>query len=106
MTDAVRQIITKESPLALYRGLVPTLIQIAPQTGFQFGFYSLLTSIWELVFGVRDKQLHRVGKTTTAGVDDVCGRCAHLVMQGAKVRSSPSYSETMSLCSQLLSAID
>lgn len=65
MIDAVLQIVSKESPRALYRGLVPTLAQIAPQTGFQFGFYSLLTSIWELMFGGQKVNgVHQVGKSS------------------------------------------
>jgi solute carrier family 25 thiamine pyrophosphate transporter 19 len=49
MFDAARQIVVKEKFTGLYRGLVPTLIQIAPQTGFQFAFYSMFTSLWKLV---------------------------------------------------------
>lgn len=64
MIDAILQIVSKESPRALYRGLVPTLAQIAPQTGFQFGFYSLLTSIWELMFGQKVNGVHQVGESS------------------------------------------
>jgi len=46
MLDATRQIVMKERFLGLYRGLVPTLIQIAPQTGLQFAFYSLFSHLW------------------------------------------------------------
>lgn len=80
MSDAVRQIITKESPLALYSGLVPTLVQIVPQTGFQFGFYSILTSIWELVFGVRDKKVHKVGVMESLVCGSGAGMCAKVAV--------------------------
>ena len=46
MLDATRQIVLKERFFGLYRGLVPTLIQIAPQTGLQFAFYSLFSHVW------------------------------------------------------------
>ena len=46
MFDATQQIVVKERFVGLYRGLVPTLIQIAPQTGLQFGFYSMFRSAW------------------------------------------------------------
>jgi len=49
MTDAARQIIVKENVFGLYRGLLPTLLQIAPQTGFQFGFYSMFSSLWQFI---------------------------------------------------------
>jgi len=46
MMDAARQIVLKEKFFGLYRGLVPTLIQIAPQTGLQFAFYSMFRHVW------------------------------------------------------------
>jgi len=46
MLDAARQIVLKERFVGLYRGLVPTLIQIAPQTGLQFAFYSVFSHVW------------------------------------------------------------
>jgi len=46
MLDATQQIVVKERFFGLYRGLVPTLIQIAPQTGLQFAFYSLFSHVW------------------------------------------------------------
>jgi len=46
--DAMTQIVRKEGALALYRGLTPTLLQIAPQTGFQFGFYSGFSLLWDV----------------------------------------------------------
>ncbi|XP_015111789.1 mitochondrial thiamine pyrophosphate carrier isoform X2 [Diachasma alloeum] len=39
-------ILKAESPRGFYRGLSPTLIQIAPHTGLQFVFYSLLTDFY------------------------------------------------------------
>lgn len=46
MLDAAQQIVIKERFFGLYRGIVPTLIQIAPQAGLQFAFYSLFSHAW------------------------------------------------------------
>ena len=59
MIDAAHQIVVKEKMTGLYRGLLPTLIQIAPQTGFQFAFYSFFASVWRLV--VHDNVVQREG---------------------------------------------
>ena len=48
--QALVMLIKEEGFLAMYKGLCPTLIQIGPQTGCQFGFYSVLTSFWSIVF--------------------------------------------------------
>ncbi|XP_063995888.1 mitochondrial thiamine pyrophosphate carrier-like isoform X2 [Diachasmimorpha longicaudata] len=40
-------ILKTESPRGFYRGLSPTLLQIAPHTGLQFVFYSLLTDFYK-----------------------------------------------------------
>ncbi|CAL4062177.1 unnamed protein product [Meganyctiphanes norvegica] len=40
MFDACRQILKKEGPQSLWRGLTPTLLQNAPQTALQFYFYN------------------------------------------------------------------
>ena len=48
----------EEGPRALYKGLMPTLLQIVPQTGFQFGFYKLFRSTWEYAAGDSGNGLH------------------------------------------------
>ena len=50
MAQATQRILQVDGCRGLYRGLVPTLLLIAPQTGFQFGFYSLFTSLWDSAF--------------------------------------------------------
>ena len=50
--DACRKIVAQEGFLAFYRGLTPSLLQIAPQRGLQFGFYSLFTGLWNQAKGV------------------------------------------------------
>lgn len=46
MLHATKSIYTKEGPKAFYKGLLPTLIQIGPNTALQFGFYTFLLQIW------------------------------------------------------------
>jgi hypothetical protein len=40
-------IYTVEGTRAFFKGLSPTLIQIAPHTGAQFACYNILTTIWK-----------------------------------------------------------
>jgi solute carrier family 25 (mitochondrial thiamine pyrophosphate transporter), member 19 len=61
MMDAAYQIVYKENVRGLYRGLLPTLIQIAPQTGFQFAFYSLFSSVWKLVSDQNESPQNGIG---------------------------------------------
>lgn len=46
LTDATRKIFAAEGPRGFYRGLSPAIMQIAPQMGLQFGFYSLFVGLW------------------------------------------------------------
>lgn len=50
VVHAAQSLVAKEGYRALYKGLLPTLIQVGPQTGLQFGFYSFFTGIWRFVF--------------------------------------------------------
>ena len=34
-------------------GLVPTLVQIFPHAGLQFGFYSFFKALWEMSFRIK-----------------------------------------------------
>ena len=34
-------------------GLVPTLVQIFPHAGLQFGFYAFFKIVWEVSFGIK-----------------------------------------------------
>ncbi|XP_059168962.1 mitochondrial thiamine pyrophosphate carrier-like isoform X2 [Physella acuta] len=52
LTHAVTSIMRKEGIGGFYRGLIPSLIQIGPQMGFQFGFYSLFTGLWNKSLGI------------------------------------------------------
>ncbi|XP_023238728.1 mitochondrial thiamine pyrophosphate carrier-like isoform X2 [Centruroides sculpturatus] len=46
MYHGVISIISQEGSRSLYKGLVPTLIQILPYTGAQFSFYKLFQQLW------------------------------------------------------------
>jgi len=68
--QALVMLIKEEGFLAMYKGLCPTLIQIGPQTGCQFGFYAVLTSLWALAFSRSEGTL--IGPTESL----VCGATA------------------------------
>jgi len=42
-------IYTTEGPRAFFKGLSPTLIQIAPHAGAQFSCYNIFTTIWKSI---------------------------------------------------------
>ena len=56
MRHAAQSMLRQEGPGAFFKGLVPTLVQIGPQTGFQFGFYSFFKTLWELVLNSSSTQ--------------------------------------------------
>lgn len=44
--------VKEEGFLALYKGLVPAVMQTGPQMGLQFGFYSLFQGVWRQFFEI------------------------------------------------------
>jgi solute carrier family 25 thiamine pyrophosphate transporter 19 len=52
LSHACGQIWEREGLRGFYRGLTPSLLQIFPQMGLQFGFYSLFTGLWNKAKGV------------------------------------------------------
>lgn len=56
----------QEGPTAFYRGLLPTLLQIGPLTGFQFAFYYFFVNLWELL-------LHPESHVTGVSQSVACG---------------------------------
>ena len=44
--------VKEEGFLALYKGLVPAVMQIGPQMGLQFGFYALFQGVWRQFFEI------------------------------------------------------
>ncbi|CAN8030891.1 unnamed protein product, partial [Ixodes persulcatus] len=49
ISQAVRLMWRQEGPRSFYRGMLPTLLQIGPLSGFQFGFYHFFTHLWTLL---------------------------------------------------------
>ena len=44
------EMMRKEGITGFYRGLTPALAQVAPYSGFQFAFYTMLEKIWLYTF--------------------------------------------------------
>ncbi|XP_076312081.1 thiamine pyrophosphate carrier protein 1 [Tachypleus tridentatus] len=66
---AVQSILKEEGFFKLYRGLSPTLLQVGPYVGAQFGFYRLFQEIWNAALKITDT---KIGITESL----VCGSCA------------------------------
>ncbi|XP_077980246.1 mitochondrial thiamine pyrophosphate carrier-like [Glandiceps talaboti] len=45
--DAVKKMYKQEGVTSFYKGLVPTLMEIFPHAGLQFGFYAFFKMIWD-----------------------------------------------------------
>ncbi|PFX29767.1 Mitochondrial thiamine pyrophosphate carrier [Stylophora pistillata] len=60
-------------------GLAPTLVQIFPHAGLQFGFYSFFKTLWEISFRIKRQDPYKA-----AGVDEslVCGAIAGFFSKG------------------------
>ena len=43
---ATKEILTNDGWRTFFKGLSPSLVQVAPQTGVSFASYSLLSNIW------------------------------------------------------------
>jgi solute carrier family 25 thiamine pyrophosphate transporter 19 len=48
IVDALRKIYAREGFRAYYRGLVPSLFLVAPETAFRFGIYKFLNTNWSI----------------------------------------------------------
>ena len=55
--DAVSQLYSCGGVSAFYRGFIPACLSVAPQSGLQFGVYSLLTQVLSGVVTVQDERL-------------------------------------------------
>ncbi|XP_054714694.1 mitochondrial thiamine pyrophosphate carrier-like [Uloborus diversus] len=64
--QAVQLMVKNEGLLSFYKGLSPTLLQIAPQAGAQFAFYRIFQGMWDSVFS-------RSSAETTTFQNGVCG---------------------------------
>uniref|UniRef100_A0A0B7B1I1 Mitochondrial thiamine pyrophosphate carrier n=1 Tax=Arion vulgaris TaxID=1028688 RepID=A0A0B7B1I1_9EUPU len=52
MLSAVQTILKEEGVRGFYRGLLPAVAQVGPQMGFQFGFYTAFTGLWNSSLGL------------------------------------------------------
>lgn len=73
-----RLMIMDEGVRAMYKGLCPTLLQIGPQTGCQFGFYAVLTSLWGMAFRGLDNG--RIGPAESLVCGAISGMSAKAVV--------------------------
>jgi len=78
ISQASLMLIKEEGFLAMYKGLIPNLIQVGPQTGFQFGFYAALTSVWAMAFARTEGSL--IGRTESLICGGVAGMGAKAVV--------------------------
>ncbi|EDO29391.1 predicted protein [Nematostella vectensis] len=53
LLQAARVMYKGEGPTVFFKGLTPSLLQIFPYSGLQFGSYSLLKTIWDHVFDIK-----------------------------------------------------
>ncbi|KAK2553270.1 Mitochondrial thiamine pyrophosphate carrier [Acropora cervicornis] len=51
--QATNKMYINEGLASFYKGLVPTLVQIFPHAGLQFGFYAFFKTTWEMSFGIK-----------------------------------------------------
>ncbi|XP_064477864.1 mitochondrial thiamine pyrophosphate carrier-like [Ornithodoros turicata] len=70
--EAVVLMWQQEGPRAFYRGLLPTLLQIGPLSGFQFGFYHFFLHVWSMI-------LHQDENITGIRKSVVCGALSGIV---------------------------
>ncbi|GFG33887.1 hypothetical protein Cfor_09858 [Coptotermes formosanus] len=64
-------IYTHEGPKAFFKGLSPTLIQIAPHTGAQFACYNIFTTIWK---NIEYAYLSGTGSLLCGSLAGVCAK--------------------------------
>ncbi|KAL8587471.1 hypothetical protein ACOMHN_062204 [Nucella lapillus] len=73
LVDASQKILAQEGIGGFYQGLVPALMQIGPQMGLQFGFYSLFTGLWNRNRGAWFDSIPGYGESF------ICGTASGLV---------------------------
>jgi len=84
LIDGVRTMYQVEGVLSLYKGFLPTLLQIAPNAGFTFAFYKLLTGSWS---HIRFKYGHHTETKKMSAIENlICGGAAGMA---AKILTYP-----------------
>lgn len=76
--QATNKMYINEGLGSFYKGLVPTLVQIFPHAGLQFGFYAFFKTTWEMSFGIKKDSYQ------PADVEEslVCGAMAGICSKG------------------------
>lgn len=76
--QAASRMYINEGVSSFYKGLVPTLFQIFPHAGLQFGFYALFKIFWEMSFGIKKDPYQ------PADIDEslVCGALSGICSKG------------------------
>jgi len=92
VSDAARKLKSEATGIrAFYKGLVPTLAAIGPQTGLQFGFYSLFTEMLQTLVTSHDDILnHEVmtmfGSLLCGGLAGLCSKSCVYPLDTVKKR--------------------
>lgn len=74
MAFAVASMYKHEGIPCFWKGLAPTLMQVAPQTGLQFAFYSLFINAWKVLFS--HKTGEKIGGFQSLASGSMAGICA------------------------------
>lgn len=77
--DATFRMYRNEGLRSFYKGLVPTLVQIFPHAGLQFGFYAFFKALWEMALHIKKKDPYQ-----PADVEEslVCGALSGICSKG------------------------
>jgi len=90
-TDAFYKLRSEGGARAFFKGLTPTLAAIGPQTGFQFGFYTLFSQILESLVTKHDKLLNQavmtpLGSLSCGGLAGLCAKLSVYPLDTVKKR--------------------
>lgn len=66
----------REGPVVYFRGLTPTIIQVAPHAGVQFMSYKIFTEIYKHVFVIDDTEYTAVGSLLSGSLAGLCAKTA------------------------------
>jgi len=77
--EAASKMYINEGVTSFYKGLVPTLVQIFPLAGLQFGFYSFFKAIWEMSFSIKKKDPYQAPDVEESLV---CGALSGICSKG------------------------
>ncbi len=81
LLSASVNMVKSEGPAALFKGLVPTLLQTTPHTGLQFGFYAMFTTLWKSA--VSHRQASETGECRAClfiPIGFAQSKCAHVAV--------------------------